>query len=173
MKKNLCVFSLLILVAGTTFAQQITKVAVLDTDRIYSTFRMESQAARDYEQKKERYQKEIEKMKDEILQLNNKKLEAKKNKKDDKIIKKYEAVISSKTSFLSEYAKTKNEELKRLKKRLLTDDKFYSALFDAVKKVAETEGYTIVFTLQESLGIIWFSQTVDITDMVINSLKGI
>lgn len=153
-------------------AQEITKVAVVDLQRINDSFRTESQASRDYEQKKAKYQAEIQKLQDEILKLKNEKLDAESKNKDSKTIQKYEALITSKTNFLQEYVSTKNAELKSLLNKLLTSDAFYSAVYNAIRSVAETEGYTVVLSLQEqNSAIIWYSQTINITDLVIDRLR--
>lgn len=171
MKKFVCIF-VLSLVPIFAMAQEITKVAVIDLEKIYSTFRTDSQAARDYEQKKTKYQAEMQKLQDEILALKNKKIEAQQKNVDSATLQKYDSIILSKTKFLEEYTKTKNDELKSIRQRLLTNDKLYSSIFNATKKVAEREGYTIVFNVQEkSSAIIWYSQTIDITDMVISELQ--
>lgn len=151
-------------------AQEITKVAVVDLQRINDNFRTESQASRDYEQKKEKVFAETKKLQDEILDLKNKKLEAQQKGKDAATIKKYEALISSKTKFLTEYVATKNEELKNLNAKLLASNAFYESVYNAIKTVAERDGYTLVLNVQTH-GIIWYSQTIDITDLVIERLK--
>lgn len=153
-------------------SQEITKVAVVDLHKINASFRVESQSSRDYEQKKEKYSNEIKKLQQDILELKNKKLEAMQNNKNDRTIKNYDSLIASKTSFLQEYVATKNEELKVLLNKLLASDTFYSAVYNAIKTVAEREGYTVVLNVQEqNSGIIWYSQTIDITDLVIAQLQ--
>lgn len=172
MKKRIAFLCLVLTVAAFAISQEITKVAVIDLNRIYSTFRSDSQAARDYEQKKAKYKAEIQKLQDEIIKLKNQKLEAEKKSADAKTIQKYDAMISSKTNFLMEYVSTKNAELKSLEAKLLTSDVFYSAVYNAVKTVAETEGYTVVLNLQDKASaIIWYSPTIDITDLVIARLN--
>lgn len=161
----------LLCVSWYAMAQEITKVAVIDLERIYSNFRTDSLAARDYEQKKTKYEAEIGKLQNEIMQLKNKKLEAQQKNSDVKTLQKYDALITSKTKFLTEYAKTKNDELKSIRSRLLTNNEFYQSLYSATQRVAEREGYTIVLNVQEkSSAIIWYSQTIDITDLVISEL---
>lgn len=171
MKKLICTASFLC-IGFFVMAQEITKVAVVDLDQINSRFRTDSIASRDYEQKKAKYQDEIRNLQKELLDLKNKKLDAVKKNDSASTIRKYDALISSKTNFLNEYVSTKNEELKSMLHKLLTADAFYSKVYAAIKTVAEREGYTIVFNLQEkNSGIIWYSQTVNITDLVIKELE--
>ena len=42
--------------------------------------------------------------------------------------------------------------------------------FEAVERIAEAGGYSIIMSLQQANAILWYSQSVDITDQVINSL---
>ncbi len=155
-------------VAG--FAQQITRFAVVDTSIIFDTFRRDSKSARDYQEKHEKYDAKTKELSDEIIRLKQKKVDAMAANKDS-AAKKYEEQINSKMAFLQEYVKACNDELAMLKRDLINDDEFYSLLYETIKRVAETEGYTMVLTLQQSSGIIWYSPTVDITDKIIQELK--
>lgn len=152
------------------FAQQITRFAVINTSIIFDTFRRDSTSARNYQEKQEKYKMKIQELSDEIIQLRQKKVDATASGKDS-IAQKYEEQINSKTAFLQEYVKACNDELEVLKRKLINDDEFYSLLYNAIQRVAETEGYTMVLSLQQSVGIIWYSPTVDITDLVIQELK--
>ncbi len=171
MNKKLVViiFSFSFFLAGLT-AQQITRFAVIDTALIFDTFRRDSKAARDYEEKQERYKMQIDELSKEIIDLRQKKVDATAMGKD-KIAKEYEYKIKSKTAFLQEFVKACNDELEVLKEDLMNDDEFYKTLYDAIEKIAEREGYTMVLTLQNNSGIIWYSPTVDITEKVIQELQ--
>lgn len=150
--------------------QQITRFAVIDTAVIYSTFRKDSKSVRDYEEKKQKYQTDIQMLSDEIINLRKKKADAQKDGKESKALS-YTKEINSKTAFLTEYSKARNDELAMLRRNLVNDDSFYSSLYDIIKKIAETEGYTMVLNLQEDGAIIWYSPTVDITQQVIQELS--
>lgn len=150
--------------------QQITRFAVIDTAEIYSTFRRDSKSVRDYEEKKQKYQADIQMLSDEIINLNKKRADAQKAGKENKALS-YAQEISSKRAFLTEYSKARNDELAMLRRNLVNDDVFYSSLYDVIKKIAETEGYTMVLSLQEGGAIIWYSPTVDITQQVIRELS--
>lgn len=171
MKKKL-IFLLFIAVNAflTAQQQQITRFAVIDTALIYSTFRRDSKSVRDYEQKKQKYQADIQMLSDEIINLRKKKADAQKAGKESKALS-YAKEIASKTAFLTEYSKARNDELAMLRRNLINDDAFYSSLYDVIKKIAESEGYTMVLSLQEGGSIIWYSPTVDITRQVIQELS--
>ena len=163
----LCIFSL----AGLS-AQQITRFAVVDTSRIYTTFYRDSRSVRDYEAKKTQYQAEIQRMSDEIKDLRQQKVDADAAKDDTKAAR-LDSDINSKTRTLLDYSKVKNTELDTIKKKLTTDDEFYSMLYDQIRKVAESDGYSMVLSLQDGNSIIWYSPTVDITDKVIRNMTSL
>jgi len=157
--------------AATLSAQQITRFAVVDTSRIYTTFYRDSRSVRDYEAKKSQYQGEIQRMSEEIKSLRQQKVDADAAKDQTKLLR-LEADIAGKTNFLLDYSKAKNSELDALKKKLTTDDEFYSRLYEEIRKISEADGYSMVLSLQEGNSIIWYSPTVDITDKVIRNMSG-
>lgn len=170
MKKYVFILCCLLTSAIPLSAQQITRFAVVDTSRIYTTFLRDSRSVRDYQAKQAKYQAEAQRMSDEIIALRQKKVDAASTGKND-TVQKYQAEIEAKTSFLLEYSKACNDELARLRKSLVSDDVFYSRLYDTIKKIAESEGYTMVLNLQQGEAIIWYSPTVDITETVIRELS--
>ena len=94
MKKPL--FLLLVCICGGGAflpAQQITRFAVIDTSRIYTTFLRDSRSVRDYQAKQEKYQAETQRMSDEIIALRQKKVDAEAAGKTD-AAKKYQVEIS-------------------------------------------------------------------------------
>ena len=153
-------------------AQQITRFAVIDTSRIYTTFYRDSRSVRDYEIKNSQYQGEIQRMSDEIKRLRQQKVDLDPSGDQAQVLR-LEAEITTKTNFLLDYSKVKNTELDTLKKKLTTDDQFYSALYEVIRKIAEADGFSMVLSLQENTSIIWYSSTVDITDKVIKNMTSV
>lgn len=170
MKKHVFILICLLAGAGTLAAQQITRFAVVDTSRIYTTFLRDSRSVRDYQAKQAKYQAETQRMSDEIIELRQKKVDAEAIGRTD-AVQKYQAEIDAKTSFLLEYSKACNDELAMLRKNLVSDDTFYSRLYAAIKRIAESQGYTMVLNLQQGEAIVWYSPTVDITETVIRELS--
>ncbi len=163
----LCISALLCISLAT--AQQITRFAVVDTARIYSTFFRDSRAVRDFESKRTQYRTEMDRMAEEIKNLRQQKVDLEASGDTTRAMR-LEAEIQSKTSFLVEYSKARNAELDTLRSRLTTDDQFYSMLYDEIRRVAESDGYSAVLSVQEGSAIFWYSPTVDITDKIIRNL---
>ncbi|UTC74552.1 OmpH family outer membrane protein [Treponema sp. OMZ 792] len=169
-KKSTLIIVTMLLMSLGIYAQQITRFAVIDTGLIFDTFRRDAKAARDYQEKKEKFENQKKLLEAEIVQLRQKKVNAEADGKDSEV-KKYEEKIKSKITLLMEYVKASNDELNMLRKNLINDDIFYSSLYEAVRRVAESEGYTMVLSYEHNTGIIWYSPTVDITDKVIQELR--
>ncbi|WP_461248887.1 OmpH family outer membrane protein, partial [Treponema sp. R6D11] len=55
-------------------------------------------------------------------------------------------------------------------KRLMQSGSFMEQVYDEIRYIAESEGYTMVLDLKQNNSIIWFSSTVDITDKLISNL---
>ncbi len=151
------------------FAQQITKFAVVDTSKVYQAYFRNSAPVRNYETKKAEFQNEITSLTQELQELHNKKIENQK-KGDDAAALKIEAQITKKTDYLKEYTNARNIELESLLKQLQDNDSFYQKLYSTLEKIAEAGGYSMILSLQQSNGILWYSSSVDITNDVISQL---
>ena len=169
-KKSTLIILVMLLMSLGIYAQQITRFAVIDTGLIFDTFRRDAKAARDYQEKKEKFENQKKLLESEIIQLRQKKVSAEADGQEAEV-KKYEEKIKSKITLLMEYVTASNDELNMLRKNLINDDVFYSNLYESVRRVAESEGYTMVLSYEHNAGIIWYSPTVDITDKVIQELR--
>jgi outer membrane protein len=169
-KKLICVLVCLFVFLGVSFAQTMTRFGVVDTARVYSTYFRDSAAVRNYEQKKAEFQKKINEKTEELKTLNQKRIDLK-EKGDEAGALKVEAEITKKADYLSEFANTKNTELESIKRRIEKSDSFYSSLYDVIGRIAESEGYSMILSLQQANSILWYSPSVDITDKVISGLS--
>lgn len=169
--KKLFLLTCVFLYAGVSVvsAQQITKFAVVDTAVVYQAYFRESSSVRSYEAKKAEFQSEINNLTAELKALQIKKVDAQKNN-DSSAVLRYDSEITTKAAFLQEYTRAKNIELDDLKRRLQSSDDFYSLLYSVIEKIAESEGYSLVLSLQQSDAVLWYSPSVDITDKVITSI---
>lgn len=165
------ILCMLLICAGVSglFAQDITKFGVVDTSRVYAAYFRDTTPIRSYESKKAAFQKEVDKMTQELRDLQAKKLEEEKNGNDAAVLK-LESQITQKTSYLTEYTNAKNIELESLRSSLESSDAFYKKLYDTLGRIAENGGYSMILSLQQANGILWYSPSVDITDQVISAL---
>ena len=150
-------------------AQQITKFGVVDTAKVYSAYFRNSAPIRNYEKKKAEFQEEINKRTEELKSLQQKKLEYEKNGNESQALR-IEAEITKKTDYLTEYTNAKNVELESMQKSLESSDEFYKKLYSTLGTIAESGGYSMILSLQASNSILWYSNSVDITEQVIQKL---
>ena len=170
LNKSIFAFCLVFFAAASgLFAQQITKFGVVDTAKVYEAYFRNSAPVRNYEKKKAEFQEEIDKRTQELKALQQKKLEYEKNGNDSQALR-TEAEITKKTDYLTEYTNAKNVELESMLKSLETSDEFYKKLYNTLGQIAESGGYSMILSLQQSTSILWYSNSVDITDQVIQKL---
>lgn len=170
-KKLIFVFSSLFIVSFAISAQQhITNFGIVNTNKVYEHFFRRSTAVKSYESKRAEIQKELNTRTQELRNL--------KTQRDDLLklgdkdgADKLDETIKSKTEFLRDYKTTKDLELQNLKKSLSESNEFYVKLSKTIKRVAENEGLSMVLNLQGESAILWYSQTVDITDKVIKEME--
>lgn len=172
MKKTWTLILILILsFSFSAFAQQeVTKVGVIDTSRVYQSYFRATTGIRNYEAKRAEFQAEVDSRTAELKELQQKKVDLEKEGKTTEALK-IEAEIISKADFLTEYTRVKQVELESLKQNLEEADSFYDTLYDVIEDIAESEGLTIILSLQQANAILWYSPSVDITDKVIERLS--
>ena len=139
-KKIVLACLIFVCVLSVSFAQTITRFAVVDTPRVYTTFFQDAQNIREYDKKKAEVQKVVDRLSNEIQGLMQQKAAAISAGDETKALK-LDDQIAKKSSYLTEYVNIKNKELSNLKKKLSTDDKFYKMLYDEINRLAENEGY--------------------------------
>ena len=157
------------MIISNSFAQQITKFGVVDTAKVYNAYFRNSAPIRNFEKKKAEFQAEINKRTDELRSLQQKKLEYENEGKEAQALK-VESEITKKKEYLTEYTNAKNVELETLQRSLQTSDEFYKKLYNTLSRIAESGGYSMILSLQESNAILWYSNSVDITSQVISEL---
>ena len=125
--------------------------------------------SRNYEKKKSEFQEEINKRTEEIRNLQSKKVEYEKNDNEAMALR-TQAEITKKSDFLLEYTSAKNVELESMQKSMQSSDAFNKKLSETLAKIAESEGYSMILSLQQANAILWYSNSVDITDQIIKRL---
>jgi len=168
MKKTFLFFAACFL-AASLYSQQLTRFAVVDLPKVYSVYFRESRIVREFEERSANVQAEIDKMTREIQELRSKRIDLV-NQGDQNGALRLENEIYRKQEFLKEYYTVKTAELEDQRRKLAQSDSFLEQVYGEIRSIAESEGYSMVMNLKESIGIIWYSPTVDITDKVIQNL---
>jgi len=175
MKKRIIIVAALSLLCSQLFAQQITRVAVIDLQKVYMTYYKDSQAVRAFEDEKQHVQDEIKRLGDEIKDLQHKRLDVLASG-DAQALKTFDEGLYRKAQFLSDYVKVKQADLDAKAQALSSTNAFVQMLYRSVQSLSETEGYSLVISSRnaDSVGssVVWFSPMIDITDKVIQALLG-
>ncbi|MDR1443766.1 MAG: OmpH family outer membrane protein [Treponema sp.] len=150
-------------------AQQLTRFAVVDLSRVYMSFLRDSRAVRDWEDASAQVQREVDRRNSEIQELQSRKVNAELQGNEDRALD-LETQIYRRTEALREYYQVKIAELEDRKRRLSQSDSFLEQVYDEIRFIAESEGYSTVLSLKENSSILWYSPTVDITDKLIQNL---
>ncbi|MDR2096583.1 MAG: OmpH family outer membrane protein [Treponema sp.] len=165
-----CCIGFFFMVAGFSLsAQQLTRFAVVDLSKVYVSFFRESRAVREFEERSARVQAEINQMTREIQDLKSSQISAEFRGDRNEALR-LENDAYRKSEFLKEYYKLKTAELEDQKSKLTQSGAFLEQIYDEIRYIAESEGYSMVLNNKENTGILWFSPTVDITDKLIQNL---
>jgi outer membrane protein len=156
--------------ATSLFAQQITRFGVVDMSRVYASASLNASVMKNYESKREEFQTEIDRQTEELKQLQSRKAEYERLGNTSGV-RQVDDQIRRKVDSLTNYSNSKNKELETLRGKLEGGDPFYGQLYAVLGKVAESEGFSMILSLQQANGILWYSPTVDVTDKVIAELR--
>jgi outer membrane protein len=167
--KKMILFLSACFLTTSLYSQQLTRFAVVDLPKVYSSFFRELRAMREFEERSANIQAEINKMTREIQELRTRRIDLVQKGDQDGALR-LENEIYRKQEFLKEYYTVKTAELEDQRRRLAQSDSFMEQVYGEIRSIAESESYSMVLNLKESTGILWYSPTVDITDKVIQNL---
>jgi outer membrane protein len=151
------------------YGQQLTRFAVVDLGQVYTAFFRESRAVREFEERSARVQADIDRMTREIQELRSRHADA--ILRDDQTeALRLETQINRRSENLREYYQARTAELETQRRNLMRSGSFLEQVYDEIRYIAESEGYTMVLNLNDNPSIIWFSPSVNITDRLIQNL---
>lgn len=159
---------LLIMLGASISANELTKVGVVDTNRVYQRYIKDSADARKFNKYKNKLEKEISKRKIEIDQLEVELIKARDDDKESLVIE-LDSKLQVKKINLQEYVRHKNIELNALISTDSSKREFSEKLYDAIDRIAQREGYSVILKKSDP-SIIWMNNEVDITELVIQGL---
>lgn len=152
------------------YGQQLTRFAVVDLSKIYIAYFNDSRAVRDFEERSARVQSEIDRRTKEIQEIRARQAEAVMQNNQSEATR-LETQLYRLTQAVNDYYQAQTAILEDQKKRLMQPGSFMNQVHDEIRYIAESEGYSMVLSMNDNTGIVWFSSTVDITDRVIQSLR--
>ena len=166
MKKN-AIILVFIFIGFCAFSQQIPRIGVVDTSRVFQTY-FRDRLRFETTKIKAEFQNEINKNRGAKTTLTTK-IQYEENENFVAALR-LEAEITKKTDYLSSYTQAKQIELDSIRNRLENSDSFYKSLYELIGQIAESEGYSLILSLQQAQNILWYSPSVDITDKIITQL---
>jgi outer membrane protein len=163
---------ILILGGGRLFAdQQITRVGILDIDKVYAVYFRESKSVKEFQQKRQEVLRDIKQIEDDILDLENRKLDAERRGDASEALR-LDTEIFKKNQYRDDFRRIKMDQLRRMSEKLYQSDEFLDELLQAIEFVAESEGFSLVLNAggQYSQSFLFYTKEIDITEKVIQEL---
>lgn len=172
MKKGCIVIIFLVLVAGSVLGnQQITRIGIVDSQRIADTFIAKSQAYLDYVQLKKDLDAQVAEIQQQIADLEEQVITARQAGDTSRAMKLENESIEL-NNHLRAFIRLGKNKAQAAQQEIAESDDFYMNMVKAIDNVAETEGFSLVF--DKALNRIWYYiDEVDITDEVITALNRI
>jgi len=167
MKKRILIF-ILLNVSCFLYAQQLTRIAVVDMPKVYTAYFKDSRAVRQFEEKSAKVQSDIDKISKEIQDLKSRHADALLRDDQSEVLR-LDNLIYRRSEYLREFFQTRTAQLENEKKILMQSGSFLDQVYDEIRYIAESEGYSMV--IEKNSNIIWFSNTIDITDKLITNLQ--
>jgi len=163
-------FALLLLVSPL-YADQITKVGILDIEKVYSIYFRESKAVKEMQQLRADVLREINRIDEEILILESQKLDAESRNEEEAALR-LDREIFQKQQYRDDYRRIKMDQIRKRSENLYKSDEFLDELLQAIEYVSESEGFSLVLNSsgQFSQFFFFYTKEVDITEMVIQEL---
>ena len=172
MKKTAILVLLFFVLSGISlFADQITKVGILDIEKVYSIYFRESKAVKELQQLRADVLREINRIDEEILLLESQKIDAE-SRNDGTTALMLDKEIFKKKQYRDDYRRIKMDQIRKRSENLYKSDEFLDELLQAIEYVAESEGFSLVLNSsgQFSQFFFFYTKEVDITEMVIQEL---
>jgi outer membrane protein len=171
MFRSLAFGLVILLLPAWAFAEQITRIGIIDIEKIYSVYFRESQAVRELNDQRATVVKEVQRIDQQIQELESRKLEADARADSSESLQLDQEIFRRK-QYLEDYKRVKNQQLRKLAEGLYQSDKFLDELTDAIQFVAESEGFSIIMNNSSQYRQFYFYYTkeIDITEKVIQEL---
>jgi len=162
-------FSLFLLCGSLLYSQQIVRIGILDYSKVISSLSSgDSRALQEIDRLVKNYEEGLDNIRKDIAALEEKKLYHASQGDDFNALKMDEQIIK-KREYMNEYSRVRIQNIEDRKKRIMLSPEFLVQILREIEYIAESEGFSMVFNSKDP-NLIWWSQSVDITDLVIKRL---
>ena len=150
-------------------SQQIVRIGVLDYSRVISSLSSaDSRGLQEIERLQKNYEDGLNKIRTEISDLEERRLNFIANGDDTNALR-VEEQIRKRREYMNEYSRVNLQRIEERKRRVISPE-FLAQILKEIEFVAESEGYSMVFNSRDP-NLIWWSHSVDITELVIRRLR--
>jgi len=159
-------------VGGWAQTQDVTKIGLCDFYKVLQTSYKDTKAFRDFDQAQSDVTKELTRLTNELTDLQNQKLDADKAKDATKSLT-LQKSIDDKTAYLTTYRTVKTQWLTQQRNGLVTGP-VLAEILDAVKAVAQAQGYSLIIRLDTDAMrsmLLYNVQEIDVTQDVISKIQ--
>ena len=169
MKKIAVIAGIIVLLSAGVFANPLSKIGVINFTRIIEDYYSESAVWREIDSMRNEYQRGLNTIVNEIEQLRNQQLEAQRVNNDILALQLGERLFQ-RQEYMKEYHNVWSTRIDRRIQTISASDTITAEIYSVINYIAETQGYSVIFRTQDP-NILWYSQAVDITDLVLDRLK--
>ena len=169
--KKAFLFVLLFCASVTLYAQQqIPKIGVIDYSRIVQRMMPNSDQLQEIKNIKQAIEDESKAIEAEIATLEKEKADIESKSHYNDASDEINEQIVSLRYYLQQFVDEKNKELEEKKALVPDTTEILSKIVSQIQYVAESEGYSVIFDSKDR-NIIWWTHSVDITDLVMRKLR--
>ena len=169
--KKVFLFLLLFCASAALYAQQqIPKIGIIDYSRIVQKMMPNSDQLQDIKNIRQAIEDETASIEKEIATLQKEKAEIEAKSHFSDATEEIDEQINSLRYYLQQFTDEKNRELDAKKALVPDTTEILSKIVSQIQYVAESEGYSVIFDSKDR-NIIWWTHSVDITDLVMRKLR--
>jgi len=168
-RKTFFLIFVLLIISFTAGAQQLSKIGMVNFSKIIEDYFAESSAWREIDAMRKQYDDGKDAILEEIDQMRLLRLNAR-NNGDDRQVLQLDERIYQKQEYLKEYHNIWQNRINAKIESVSTSSSFTAEIYQAVKFVAESNGYSVIMRTRDP-DILWYSQEVDITNLVLERLR--
>ena len=167
--KTIILTAVLLAGAGLLFGEQITKIGVVDLQKVFNAFYRETKVIKELYDYWQETEAQMEKIQKEIADLEAKREKAR-VENDDRAALDYEKRINEKRDYLKDYYSYRKSQYEKKFDEVIKSSAFYNEVLKVIEYIAVRDSYSIILKNTDP-SIIYYSKDIDITDDVLNYLK--
>ena len=169
MKRIIFTMLALVLLSAGVFGDKITKVGIVDLNKIMQNYYFETSQLQEIEKLKKQVEEQEKKMIEDIDLLKEKLVNAKADE-DKTEISRLTQLINMREDNLKEYHSVQTNRINNKLSNLQNAQNLSASILRAIEYVAEEGGFSLILNAQDPR-IIWHNNEVDITQEVLNHLQ--